>query len=84
MNTPFPEAVDLLTEKSQMLWICGRNSIRPLTHNEGDYDNPQKPKRDISTLANRGLFYFGLTAPFLPVLAQSSNVPFNQSRNVPY
>ena len=58
MNTPFPDAVDLLTEKSQMLWISGRKSIRPLTHNAGDYDNPQKPKKGHFYFGNQGTFLF--------------------------
>lgn len=36
-------------------------------------------KGDISTLSNRGHFYFGLTFFRQGLLAQSSRVPFNQS-----
>lgn len=44
------------------LWRSGRNLHRPLLHSAYDYDNhPQTPERDISILANRGHFYFGLT-----------------------
>lgn len=44
------------------LWRSGRNLHRPLLHSAYDYNNhPQTPERDISILANRGHFYFGLT-----------------------
>lgn len=48
------------------LWRSGRNLHRPLLHSAYDYNNhPQTPERDISILANRGHFYFGLTVYIL-------------------
>ena len=51
-----------MTLPDQTLWVSGRDLHRPLTHSADDYDDhPKNPKGDISTLANRGHFYFGLT-----------------------
>jgi len=56
-----------MTLPDQTLWVSGRDLHRPLTHSADDYDDhPKNPKGDISTLANRGHFYFGLTGEEKP------------------